>query len=395
MKRHQILARPNWQKTVEDQGFTFHSNGVEPDYINTFGTNWVENIYYEFSMDEILKIEAATNELQSMCMEACEVVVKDDKYFDRLQIPVDYRDMIKYSWDIDSPTVYGRFDLAYDGNEIKMLEYNADTPTTLIESSVIQWFWKQDMFPDADQFNSIHESLIEQWKWIGGFIEDQEIVFATNQDSLEELATTEYIRDTAHQAGLNTSFINIAEIGWDGSRFVDMNEKEINFWFKLYPWEWLHNEVFGKFLPDVKDTMGIIEPAWKTILSNKGILPILWELFPNNKYLLEASFAEEYKTSRFGEYVQRPLLGREGCNINMFDSQGELINKTGGLYSENTIADWRKTIFQRKANLGQIDGNYSVLGSWIVGGSSCGLIVRESINQIIQGQSRVIPHIIR
>lgn len=395
MKRLTTEARPNWQNIVENQGFTFHSNGIEPDYINTWGTNWNESVYYEFTMDEILKIEAATNELQSMCMDACEFIVKNDKQFDRLQIPVDYREMIKYSWDIDSPTVYGRFDLAYDGNEIKMLEYNADTPTTLIESAIVQWFWKTQKFPEADQFNSIHEALIEQWKYVGSFIGDQELVFATNKESIEEYATTEYLRDTAHQAGLNTSFINISDVGWNGNYFVDMNEKEINFWFKLYPWEWLQQEQFGPYIPQVKETMGIIEPAWKMMLSNKGIIPILWELFPNNKYLLEASFFNEHKTARFAEYVQKPLLGREGCNINIYDGQGQLTNKTEGLYNENGIADWNKTIYQRKANLGKIDGYYSVFGSWIIGGDACGLIVRESTNPIIQGQSRVVPHIIR
>ena len=50
----------------------------------------------------------------------------------------------------------------YDGKAPpRLLEYNADTPTALLEASVAQWFWLQDCFPTADQFNSIHERLID------------------------------------------------------------------------------------------------------------------------------------------------------------------------------------------------------------------------------------------
>ncbi len=64
--------------------------------------------------------------------------------------------------------LYGRFDFAYDGRNIKMLEYNADTPTGLLEASVAQWLWIEQVsgIANRDQFNSIHEDLIKRWKTI-------------------------------------------------------------------------------------------------------------------------------------------------------------------------------------------------------------------------------------
>ncbi|MEI9864538.1 MAG: glutathionylspermidine synthase family protein [Limisphaerales bacterium] len=78
--------------------------------------------------------------------------------------------MILKSWERDDFSLYGRFDLSFDGiTPPKLLEYNADTPTALVEGRPFaQWFWLQETHPEADQFNSIHERLIEAWKrWAG------------------------------------------------------------------------------------------------------------------------------------------------------------------------------------------------------------------------------------
>ena len=63
----------------------------------------------------------------------------------------------------------------FDGTgPAKLLEYNADTPTSMFEAAVFQWTWleqaiERNIIPKrADQFNSIHERLIEAWKKLGG-----------------------------------------------------------------------------------------------------------------------------------------------------------------------------------------------------------------------------------
>ena len=122
---------------------------------------WDESAYYEFTEPEIDALEAATYALDKLCLAAVEHVIDHDQ-FDRFLIPDQYRDFIRQSWEHDEHTIYGRFDLAFDGDfPPKLLEYNADTPTALLEAAVIQWFWLKDVFPQARQFNSIHERLLE------------------------------------------------------------------------------------------------------------------------------------------------------------------------------------------------------------------------------------------
>jgi glutathionylspermidine synthase len=325
-----------------------------------------------------------------MCLEAVKRVGSSNFLMNRLEIPKEFHDVIHRSIYENHPSIYGRMDLAYDGvNPPKLLEYNADTPTTLIESAVVQWYWMEDKFPDksADQFNSIHDKLIERWRSLKSFIGDECLYFGASSESLEEYATTEYLRDTCDQAHIFSEFIDMGNIGWNGEYFTDVEENPILYWFKLYPWEWLCREEFGQHIPNID--MGILEPAWKMILSNKGILPILWEMFPNHENLLEASFdtgTMDYNKMK-DQWVKKPMLSREGANIQWFEG-GRVLHQTPGDYNHGG------SIIQKAFQLPKFDDQYAVIGSWVVGDEPAGLIMREDDTPIIIDRSRVVPHIV-
>ena len=369
----QRISRPpriNWQETVESQGLLYHTIDGEP--------YWDETACYRFDAAEIDLLEDATNELQERCIEAAQYVI-DKHLFNRLQIPEHAVPLIVDSWEKDEPSLYGRFDLAYDGkNPPKLLEYNADTPTSLLESSVIQWFWMKDLYPDADQFNSIHERLIEAWKGLGI---SSTIHFACVADAPEDLGNLEYLRDTAIQAGLNTNQLFMQDIGFEEveGRYVDLDDQPIDALFKLYPWEWLVNEYFGRKLATAR--MRVVEPAWKMLLSNKGLLAILWELFEGHENLLRASF----EPGAFRDnYVTKPLLSREGENVTVH-CNGQTHEGTGSYGGKGQV-------WQQLATLPCIDGNYPVIGSWVIAGEAAGIGIREDRQLVTTNASRFVPH---
>ena len=286
MKRLSITPRSNWQQKVEELGFSFHS--LDDVY-------WDESTAYSFTMNEVLMLEEATNKLHEMCLEAVQHII-DKNLFNLLKIPEEFIPLIKKSWDEDVPSIYGRFDFSYDGSGYpKLLEYNADTPTSLFESAVVQWHWLQDYNASKDQFNSIHEKLIAYWQMLKGYLHIYPVYFSSIDDSIEDIVTAEYMRDTAIQAGLDTEFIFVKDIGWNGECFTDLDEKEITNLFKLYPWEWLVYEDFGQNILTDKANTFWIEPAWKMLLSNKGFLPILYKLNPHSPYLLKSLFDHDVK----------------------------------------------------------------------------------------------------
>ena len=391
MKRIKVTPRDNWQEKVEKLGFDYHT--VDPEkYGGGDSIYWVEDSIYQFSMDEINTIEAATNELYSRCLDAVDYITRSRDLMNRCQIPEVYHDAIRRSWHRRDLDLYARFDLAFnpaiDPNP-KMYEINADTPTSIFEGSIVQWFWLEDSIKEgriprgSDQFNSMHERLIEAFKVIGKrYVHPNELFhFFSVSEHIEDEITVEYIRDTANQAGLNTKFGYMEDIGWDGNRFVDYDNKPITTMFKLYPWEWMMREEFGPHMSE--EVMDIVEPIWKSILSNKMLLPILHEMFPKHPNILPAA---DYVPVGVN-YVKKPIFSREGANITMVENGKQLIETSGDYGSEGFI-------YQEMFPLPDFNGKHPVIGSWIIGGKACGMGIREDDSLVTKNTSHFIPHFI-
>jgi glutathionylspermidine synthase len=373
MQRHSCNPRPDWRERVEATGLTYHTHDTGP--------YWDESACYELSLGEVTALESAAKKLHFLCIDAAEAVIERN-WWHRLGIPPVAIDAVKRSWERDDFSLYGRFDLAFDGkSEPKLLEYNADTPTALVEAAVTQWFWMQDTRPDHDQFNSIHERLIEAWKRCRGSV----VHFCSVQEHPEDEQTVTYLRDTCEQAGVSTRSVYIEDLGWNPSsqEFVDLDGTAIRQCFKLYPWEWLWHESFGPHL--CRDPIQFIEPAWKMLLSNKGLLPILWELFPDHPNLLPAWEQAEPLGER---YIRKPKLSREGANVTRVEN-GEAVEETEGDYGTEGF------VYQAIANLPSFHGNYPVFGTWIVDHEPAGLGIREDTTRITGNLSRFVPHFLQ
>ena len=382
MERLHSIPRADWRAKVESHGLLFHTT---PDGTVEGQPYWNEEVYYRFTSHEIETLESATTELHRICLEAVQHII-DQNLFDRLRIPAQAIEPTKWAWEAEPPSIYGRFDLAYDGkNPPKMLEYNADTPTALLEATAIQWHWLEEVFPTCDQFNSIWDGFIEYWRWCrdNKFLKSDVVHFAHTQ-SIEDMMTVTLIRDAATQVGIPTKALHMQEIGWDSSKncFVDVHNKPIRTIFKLYPWEWLIHDDFGKYAIDTYQDVQWIEPIWKMILSNKGILAILWEIFPNHPNLVE-SYID--RSQNMSEYVRKPLLSREGANITI--KRAGSLERTDGEYGGEGF------VFQQYVELPNFNGHRPVIGSWVIDGVARGIGVRECNTLVTDNFSRFVPHL--
>ena len=385
MQRIPCDERADWVSKAEEIGFVFHTIDGE--------RYWDERAYYAFTLQEIERdLEAPTAELEAMCRELVAAAIADERIMRRLAIPERFWNYIAASWKRSEPSLYGRFDLRYDGKgPAKLLEYNADTPTSLFETGVFQWMWLEDAIEraivpkDADQFNSVHERLIATWAEIGA---GRRLHIAGVTDDPEDGGTIAYLDDTARQAGLATTILPMEEIGKTArGQFTDASDVPIELMFKLYPWEWMMREEFGASLAG--SGTQFVEPPWKAILSNKGILPLLWSMHPRHPNLLPAAFEDDESGVRAlgASYVRKPLYSREGANVAIV-ADGAVVDSDDGPYGAEGF------IRQAVATLPQYDGNYAVLGSWVVQGKPCGLSVREDLAPITRNTSRFLPHAI-
>ncbi|WP_089175500.1 glutathionylspermidine synthase family protein [Bosea sp. AS-1] len=387
MRRVTVPPRPDWIEQVERLGFAFHTIDGE--------TYWDESAAFAFTLAEIESdIEAPTEAIEELCFVFIEKALGSEEILNKLAIPAAHWDYIRESWQRGERNLYGRLDLAYDGHgPAKLLEYNADTPTALFESSVVQWDWLEQAMArgaipaGSDQFNSLHERLIAAF---GGLRTPSpyRLHLTCVQGSAEDKGTVDYLLDCAVQAGLDARFTYIEEIGLltDG-RFCDGANQPIETLFKLYPWEWMFRERYGDALS--RSHCQFIEPPWKALLSNKGLLACLWEMEPGHPNLLPAFFEGDPRCATLSaRHVRKPLYSREGANVTLME-RGQVIDSDDGPYgAEGHILQDAAT------NLFSDDGHYAVLGSWLVASQPCGLCMREDASPITKNTSRFLPHFI-
>ncbi len=190
----------------------------------------------------------------------------------------------------------------------------------------------------------------------------------------------------------------MGQIGIDPSgRLVDADARVIGTLFKLYPWE--------DFLrDDGADALAgsgtrFLEPPWKALVSNKGILAILWEMFEGHENLLPTFLADDRgspaweRAARAGAFdrgtVQKPIFSREGAGVRIDGPDGAPIEA-----SASTAYDAHPTVLQAYAPLPDMGGFHPVMGTWIVGETCVALGIREDRSRITQDLSRFKPHYI-
>ncbi len=324
-----------------------------------------------------------------MCLHLVDTVARSERDLKRLRIPEHAFDLIAESWRRRDPSLYGRFDFSYDGRHPpKLLEYNADTPTSLYEAAVVQWRWLEqlmasgDLPDDADQFTSAHEKLIARFAEIcGGEFLHLSCMAAASDDA----GTLAYLEDCARAAGLSTASLDMSQIGLARDRFVDPSGRGIARLFKLYPWEWMLADDFGR--SPAMQTTRFVEPPWKIILNNKGALALLWELAPNHPNLLECYFEEDRDAQFLRRYARKPLFSREGFDIELIGDGETLRGESNGYGAEGYVR-------QQLRPLPEFDGRYPVIGAWIVGDEPAGMGIREDATPLTTDRARFVPHAI-
>ncbi len=382
---------------------------LSPQYLESIGFVWhTDSDGSSYIADELVVVNEkeaegyynAVNELYDMYIEAAQYVIDNNLFFE-VGIPFNLIDAVKMSWENDVHWhLYGRFDLAggIDGKPIKLIEFNADTPTALFETAIIQWaLLKFNGMDEAKQFNRVYEAIKENFQRLVTLDEDVsrfselysgwKILFSSIAGSLEDENTTKLLQTAAMEAGWQSKFCYVDEVGFS-EEGIFCEDEAYEFWFKLIPWESIAIEEpeLVLFLTEIiKNQKAIIlNPAYTLLFQSKGLLPILWQLFPNHPLLLEASF-EPLKDK---PYVEKKVLGREGANIKIVDASGKVVTATDGEYESFP------SIYQEYTKLPQDTQGRSYQAGVFFAYEACGLGYRRG-GKILDNMSKFVGHIIK
>lgn len=377
---------------LEKIGFLWHTDSDESSYIsNTLVrvTQAESEAYYE-----------AANELYDMFIEAAQYVI-DNNLFHEIGIPFNLVEVIKASWENDVHWhLYGRFDLAggIDGEPIKLLEFNADTPTALFETAIIQWaMLAQNGMDEGRQFNALYEALIDNFKRLVTLEESVEafeenyqgwkFLFSSIRGNIEEENTVRLLQHIAAEAGYETEFAYIDEIAFSDEEGIFFHDEPYELWFKLIPWEdiALEESDLARILTNIINNQKaiIFNPAYTLLFQSKGLLKILWDLYPDHPLLLESSF----EPLEGQKQVSKPVFGREGGSVSIIDADGSTIESTESEYENH------KKLYQAYTELPTDAEGKSYQAGVFYAYEACGLGFRKG-GKILDNMSKFVGHII-
>ena len=386
--------KPLSDEYLESIGFVWHTDSDNSSYISdeiVVITEDEANAYYE-----------ATNELYDMFAEAGQYVI-DNNLFHELNIPFNLVEVIKESWENEVHWhLYSRFDLAggIDGKPIKLIEFNADTPTSLFETAIIQWaMLKANALDESSQFNNLYEALKDNFKRIITLDSDIEkfeeyysnlgwkILFSSISTSSEDINTTKLLQHIASEAGFNTDFEFIENVQFSDDG-IFKNDELFEFWFKLIPWENIAIEeselalILTEIITNKKAI--IFNPAYTLMFQSKGFMKILWDLYPNHPLLLETSFEPLIGKKQ----VEKRCFGREGANVKIINADQSIDEQTSGDYEGHKAIYQEYIEFPKDSN-----GNFYQAGVFYAY-EACGLGFRRG-GKILNNMSKFVGHIIK
>lgn len=373
MKRLVVEPRPGWRAWADRLDYSWHSEG------GTCG--WNEGVVYEFSTDEAAALLLCAEEVHRMCLAATERVVREGLW-QRLGIAEKDVPLIRRSWERQEWSLAGRFDFMLDAHgQFKLIEYNAESALSLVETAKAQRAWLEETAPGDRQFNTLRESLVAAWRSSG--ISCAHVAWRPRHREVE--ATMRFLAEIMREAGITTTLMSLHSLGWDSRRseFVDSQGRVVECCAKLYPWAWMLEERFAAHVAQAR--CSFVEPPWRHMLGSKGLLVLLWEQFPGHPALLPAFYG---KFSGEGNFVSKPLFGREGHNVTI-RSGGRVRQQTGGDF------DGMPLIHQEFVASPQFDGRIPQFGVWMIGGRAVALGIRETDSLIVNGDSPFTPHVIR
>jgi len=384
--------KPLKPEQLEELGFTWHTDSDESRYISDTLVN--------ITHDEAEAYYEAANEIYDMYAKAAEHVIENNLFFE-LGIPFNLIDAIKKSWESDVHWhIYSRFDFAggVEGKQIKLLEFNADTPTSLFESALLQWgLLKANNMDESEQFNNIYEAIKENFKRLITLFDDTElfderydgwkILFSSIAGNDEEEATTRLLQQIATDAGFNTGFEYLGDVKFDEDGIYDRDDNQYEYWFKLYPWEDIATDEpeLATMLTSIMQNQSVIilNPAYTLLFQSKGMLKILYDLFPDSPYLLKTSF-EPLKGIK---HVQKSVFGREGANVAIVDTDGTILQEEDGPYKNH------KKIYQEYVELNKDESGAKYQAGVFFAYEGAGVGFRKG-GEILNNMSKFVGHVL-
>ena len=340
----------------------------------------------------------------------------DDETLLQLGFPATILPYIRFKG-ISYESVIARLDLVVTEENIKLLEFNSDTPTFIKETFHVNEYvcrnWNLQN-PNANLEKQLSQSIVaavEQSLKSLGITSGGKVVFSSHNDHEEDYLTTKYLQEIS---GLQAEYIPLHELKLVDEDVVHNGELVVSrglytpdfekidvLYRQTYPLEHLINDIdpvtgtnVGEQLLQfiTERNLAILNPPSSFLLQSKAIMALIWGLheqkhpFYSEKehswihhYFLPTYLEEEYFQQNQIPYVKKPSFGREGNTVSIFQSDGTVLQ-------EDNLKNYRSelSIYQKYIDLPQLDiqtekglQRASIMyGSFIINGKASAIGIR-------------------
>lgn len=364
---------------------------------------WDESSAYIITRNEVDTILDKAVNIVNMGREAVDFLL--DGEWGTLGLPIPVFEYARNSFDDQEIELFTRYDFAYLGNgQIKLVNIEADAPSLLVETAEAQRKWLWDKFAQkakqhkVTQLNSIPEMTKSAFGQLYKMSPEGNFHILDSESTRgKEWFASSYIKNLAEKAGWDIGRVRLKDLSWDNQqkRWEDHAENKINGVYKQLPWDMLFDHMLMReIVAHSQNLERIFEPAWKTILSSRAIMPALHELYPRSALISPASLSRSKKLGE--DIVAAPMLRSASRN-----EVGTLKGRRFTAWGED-IKDFRnqKSMIYRKLEIPKRfkdsngGGQFTYLSIFTVAGNIAGLGIQETKLPLLGQHSTFKPHIV-
>lgn len=368
-----------------------------------YGEEYALADVYAISRQDRDELACASERLGRVFARTVQVAQKaDDELLRVLGIPEAAWNAVRLPGWEETTTVIGRFDFARTLDGWKMLEYNSDTPTGIVEAFYVNGeVCAQSGLADPNEGVELHlrEALcraIARYEGDGYSID--RIVFSALDWHEEDAGTTKYL---LRVSGLNARFVPLSALRVHKDRLCvqesDGRQTPIDVWYRLHALETLAYEKAADGYPTgahvldliARKKLAVINPPGAFLAQAKGMQALIWSLYEAEeffdacdretigRYMLPTYFENPFHGRE--AYAAKPIFGREGSGVTLYDAEGRQIES-----NEEPYYSAQPMIYQKFASLetvkvetekGPYEGSL-LWGSFLIGGRASAVIAR-------------------
>ncbi|MCZ8520177.1 MULTISPECIES: glutathionylspermidine synthase family protein [Paenibacillus] len=313
-----------------------------------YGQEYALADLYRLTPELLAEMRAAAGKLGRIYAKTVSIVQQGEpELWRELGLPEAAFGAIRLRFDESIATLIGRFDFAHTPGGLKMLEFNSDTPTGIVEAfhvngRICEACGAQDPNEGcAAQLPDAFGRMLDLYREAG--YPQESIVFSALDWHEEDAGTTKYL--LAHSGLQGARFVPLGDLRVQGDRLwaespggeAPAERVPVDVLYRLHALEKLAEDRDTDGYPTgehvlrliAEGKLAVVNPPSGFAAQTKALQALIWNLYEAGEFYTqeERETISRYMLPTYLEpifagdesYVVKPILGREGSGVTIYE----------------------------------------------------------------------------